>query len=125
LKKCANGPFLYDTKSPDYRDQHMRANAWEEIGKDLSSRDVRIGCPRLKTILPDKTRHNSMKIGLKLYLLQQDNALLKTVRPFSKTNSRMTVVYWNPYTNTARKLSRHTEVYRRAAGLQNMLLAHR
>ena len=27
LKKCANGPF-YDTKSPDYRDQHMRANAW-------------------------------------------------------------------------------------------------
>jgi hypothetical protein len=28
-------PFLYDTKSPDYRDQHMRANAWEEIGKEL------------------------------------------------------------------------------------------
>jgi hypothetical protein len=27
--------FLYDTKSPDYRDQHMRANAWEEIGKEL------------------------------------------------------------------------------------------
>ena len=27
--------FLYDTKSPDYTDQHMRANAWEEIGKEL------------------------------------------------------------------------------------------
>jgi hypothetical protein len=27
--------FLYDTKSPCYRDQHMRANAWEEIGKEL------------------------------------------------------------------------------------------
>jgi hypothetical protein len=27
--------FLYDTKSPDYRDQHMRANAWEDIGKEL------------------------------------------------------------------------------------------
>jgi hypothetical protein len=27
--------FLYDTKSPDYRDQHMKANAWEEIGKEL------------------------------------------------------------------------------------------
>jgi len=34
LKKCANGPF-YDTKSPDYRDQHMIANTWEEIGKEL------------------------------------------------------------------------------------------
>jgi hypothetical protein len=34
LKKCANWPF-YDTKSPDYRDQHMRVNAWEEIGKVL------------------------------------------------------------------------------------------
>ena len=47
---------MYDTKSPDYRDQHMRANAWEGIGKELkikckfyvSSRDVRIVCPRLK-----------------------------------------------------------------------------
>jgi hypothetical protein len=55
LKKCANGPFLCDTKSPDYRYQHMRANAWEDIGKELkikrkfyvSSRDVRIVCPRL------------------------------------------------------------------------------
>jgi hypothetical protein len=48
--------FLYDSKSPDYRDQHMRANAWEGIGKELklkrksyvNSRDVRIVCPRLK-----------------------------------------------------------------------------
>jgi len=55
LKKCANCPF-YDTKSPDYRDQHIRANAWEGIGKEfkikrksyVSSRDVRIVCPRLK-----------------------------------------------------------------------------
>jgi len=42
--------FLYDIKSPDYRDQHMRANAWEGIGKELkikpkfyvSSRDVSV-----------------------------------------------------------------------------------
>jgi hypothetical protein len=27
--------FLYDTKSPDYKDQHMRANAWDGIGKKL------------------------------------------------------------------------------------------
>jgi hypothetical protein len=54
MKKCANGPF-YDTKSPDYRDQHMRANAWGGIGKGfkikrkfyVSSRDVRIVCLRL------------------------------------------------------------------------------
>jgi len=54
LKKCANGPF-YDTKSPDYRDERMRANAWDGIGKELkikrkfyvSSRDVRIVHPRL------------------------------------------------------------------------------
>jgi hypothetical protein len=27
--------FLYETKSPEYGDQHMRANAWEGIGKEL------------------------------------------------------------------------------------------
>jgi len=27
--------FLYDTKSPDYRELHLRANAWEGIGKEL------------------------------------------------------------------------------------------
>jgi hypothetical protein len=47
-------------KSPDYRNQHMRANAWKEIGKelsssdvssrDVSSRDVRIMYPRLKSV---------------------------------------------------------------------------
>jgi len=26
--------FLYDTKSPDYIDQHMRANVWERIRKE-------------------------------------------------------------------------------------------
>jgi hypothetical protein len=34
-EKVHQRTFLYDTKSPDYRDQHTRANAWEEIGKDL------------------------------------------------------------------------------------------
>jgi hypothetical protein len=53
--------FLYDTKSRDYRDQNMTANAWEGVGKelkikrkfyvftgtcDVSSRDVRVVCPR-------------------------------------------------------------------------------
>ena len=54
-EKVRKRTFLYDTKSPDYRDQHMRANAWEGIGKELkmklkfyvSSRDVRRVCPRL------------------------------------------------------------------------------
>jgi len=56
IEKVRQRTFLYDTKSPDYRDQHMRANAWEGIGKELeikrtfyvSSRDVRIVCPRHK-----------------------------------------------------------------------------
>jgi hypothetical protein len=34
-KKVRQRTFLYDTNSPDYRDHHMRANAWEEIGKQL------------------------------------------------------------------------------------------
>jgi hypothetical protein len=51
--------FLYDTKAPDWRDQHMRANTWEGIGKEVKIehkfyvglRDVRIVCSRLKRIL--------------------------------------------------------------------------
>jgi len=35
IEKVRQRTFLYDTKSPDYRDQHMRASAWEEIGKEL------------------------------------------------------------------------------------------
>jgi hypothetical protein len=34
-EKMRQRTFLNDTKSPNYRDQHMNANAWEEIGKDL------------------------------------------------------------------------------------------
>jgi hypothetical protein len=53
IEKVRQWTFLYDTKSLDYRDQHMTANAWEGIGKEfkikrefyLSSRDVRIVCP--------------------------------------------------------------------------------
>jgi hypothetical protein len=55
FEKVRQRTFLYDTKSPDYRDQHIRANTWEGIGKELkikckfyvSSRDVRIVCPWL------------------------------------------------------------------------------
>jgi hypothetical protein len=53
IEKVHQQPFLDDTKLPDYRDQHMRVNAWEGIGKEMkikfyvSSRDVRIVCPRL------------------------------------------------------------------------------
>jgi hypothetical protein len=35
IEKVCQWTFLYDTKSRDYRDQHMRANAWEEMGKEL------------------------------------------------------------------------------------------
>jgi hypothetical protein len=35
IEKLRQRTFLYDAKSPDYRDQHMRANAWEKIGKEL------------------------------------------------------------------------------------------
>ena len=56
IEKVRQRTFLYATKSPDYRDQHMRASTWEGIGKELkikckfylSSRDVRIVCPRFK-----------------------------------------------------------------------------
>jgi len=56
IEKVRQRTFLDDTKSPDYRDQHMRTNAWEGIGKELkiirkfyvNSRDVRIVCPQLK-----------------------------------------------------------------------------
>jgi hypothetical protein len=59
FEKVGQRTFLYDTKAPDYRDQHMRAKAWEGIGKELkikhkfyvSTRDVRVVCPRLKRIL--------------------------------------------------------------------------
>jgi len=55
IEKMCQHTFLYDTKSPDDRDQHMRANAWEGIGKELkkkrkfyvSSRDMRIVRPWL------------------------------------------------------------------------------
>jgi len=60
IGKVRQRAFLDDNKSPDYRDQHMRANAWEGIGRELkikrefymSSRDVRIVCPRLNGALP-------------------------------------------------------------------------
>ena len=59
IEKVRTRTILYDTKSPDYRDQHMRANAWEQIGKELkikrkfyvSSRDVRIVSPRVNITL--------------------------------------------------------------------------
>ena len=35
IEKVRQRTFLYDTKSPDYRDQRVRANAWEETGKEL------------------------------------------------------------------------------------------
>jgi len=34
IEKVRQQTFLYGTKSPDYREQHMRANVWEEIGKE-------------------------------------------------------------------------------------------
>jgi hypothetical protein len=55
IEKVRQRIFSYDIKSPDDRAEHMGANAWEGIGKELkinrkfyvSSRDVRIVCPRL------------------------------------------------------------------------------
>jgi hypothetical protein len=35
IEKVRQRTFLYDTKSPDYRDQHVRANAWEAIRKEF------------------------------------------------------------------------------------------
>jgi hypothetical protein len=35
IEKVSQRTFLYYIKSPDYRDQHMGANAWEGIGKEL------------------------------------------------------------------------------------------
>jgi hypothetical protein len=60
IEKVRQRNFLYDSMSPDYGDRHMRANAWEGIGKELkmkrkfcvSSRDVRIVCPQLNLHMP-------------------------------------------------------------------------
>jgi hypothetical protein len=57
IEKVRQRTFLYDTKSPDYRDQHMRANRWKGLEKELeierkfyvSSRDVRTVRLRFKT----------------------------------------------------------------------------
>jgi hypothetical protein len=35
IEKVRQLTFLYDTKSPDYRDQHMTAKPWEGIEKEL------------------------------------------------------------------------------------------
>jgi len=59
-EKVRQQTFLYDTKSPDYRDEHMIANAWEGIRREfkirrkfyVSSRDVRMVCPRLNCSVP-------------------------------------------------------------------------
>jgi len=40
IEEVRQRTFLYDTKSPDYRDQHMRANEWEGIGKELKIKRV-------------------------------------------------------------------------------------
>jgi hypothetical protein len=37
IEKLRQQTFLCDTYSPDYRDQHVRANVWEEIGKELEN----------------------------------------------------------------------------------------
>jgi len=40
IEKVRQRTFLYDTKSPDYRDQRMRANAWQGMGKELKIKRV-------------------------------------------------------------------------------------
>jgi hypothetical protein len=40
IEKVRQRTFLYDTKSPDYRDKHMTANAWEGTGKELKIKRV-------------------------------------------------------------------------------------
>jgi hypothetical protein len=35
IEKVRQRNFLYDTKSRDYRDQHMRGNEWEGIENEL------------------------------------------------------------------------------------------
>jgi len=39
-EKVRQQTLVYDTKSPDYRDQHMRANTWEGIGKELKIKRI-------------------------------------------------------------------------------------
>jgi len=35
LEKVRQRTFLYDTKSPDYREQRMSVNGWEGIRKEV------------------------------------------------------------------------------------------
>jgi hypothetical protein len=39
-EKVRQRTILYHTKSPDYRDQHIRATAWEGMGKELKIKRV-------------------------------------------------------------------------------------
>jgi hypothetical protein len=69
IEKVRQRTVLYNTKSPDYRDQHMRANTWKGIEKELkikrkfyvSSRDVRIVCPPAYTTYIIFFRRNSVR----------------------------------------------------------------
>jgi hypothetical protein len=78
--------FLYDTKSPEYTDQHMRANTWEGIGKELkikykfyvSSRDVRIVCPWLSS-------HSSTTTQKQPFYVAQLSTALIVVHPTAVT----------------------------------------
>lgn len=37
IEKVRQYDFLYNQRSKNYRDQNMRHEAWEEIGKELKS----------------------------------------------------------------------------------------
>jgi len=95
IEKAHQRTFLYDTKSPDYRDQHMRANASEGIGKELkmkrkfyvSSLDVRIVCPRLNHIIPLMRRPNTDSTPNKPVTLPRNKLLIR----YAVTSSVYTV----------------------------------
>jgi len=80
IEKVRQRTFLYDTKTPHYRDQHMRANAWGGIGKELkiklkfyvSSRDVRIVFLRL----------NGRALAVKCALAEMFAAYIEIARGF-------------------------------------------
>jgi hypothetical protein len=105
-KKCANGHF-YMTLSHQIIEISMRANAWEGIGKELkikrkfyvSSRDVRIVCPRFKVTSHTARPVHQLHIYRSLFALSANSTSTLAMdrlhdSPFPQVTSRHHVRLW-------------------------------
>lgn len=49
ITKVEVNPFLYDTKSPDYRNLQLRIGVWSAIAKDLKINDRKLVALRIRS----------------------------------------------------------------------------